>query len=323
MSASCGPMDDGWASSLDRLLDLYDERIKALIEDQRASFVPNVQIDRITVKRSYDVYLTTDKAGARHVGETNRAEIFVNDELVESYLQTLDTELRKNSEPAAYVKAKQRLIKERNGKLVTSLILKVREKKGSLSNWDRVASCVFAALKESEDVDYSAMEVAVQSIVEEISGSLSSSVDALPNLVDSAKSYPKTPTKSVEAIAADARLVKRMLETLPDHSAVKVNACQALSSSLVEMSSPLLRAAAVDLAVLSNDLEHTKHVTKRALEPDAHRLVEEAVRRMASAAGQDKTRERSVGYLLVGIIQTMPRTRLTRLYATSICAIID
>jgi hypothetical protein len=262
-------------SMVDRFLDLLETRVASL-----------------------EKTFSNVKLPARDETEEN---MLTREQECQVLLTTIDSILKANQDSSVYLQAKNKLKAQHDGEVLALLISKVyhnsKPRNGKrqppiVRNPDRIVSCVFSAIRELRDVDpidCTAFELLAKDIIFEITGS----------------SKPDAP--NYDEIGAAARLVKRIIEILPQDSYINQLVCSSLIMYLVEHSGPSLRAAALDLCSAScTDLEFMKRVTRRALEPDAHKSVEEAVRRLAAATVSTdhsstsiSEKEAALGFLLV------------------------
>lgn len=188
--------------------------------------------------------------------------------------------LHAQNDSNAYIKIKNWLVTNfSKGEMVELIATSIRVRR-YLKDWDRAGACVLAALKYADEY------------IADIESIVSTFGQQFRELLEDSSVVGGQHDVRV----AEARFIKRLLETLPGTSRVRNEICHSLSSLLCFKSSPSYRAIAVDLATLTMIDGFAKNIASNSLKPDAHRLVEEAVRRMASSTPE---RETLIGYVLV------------------------
>ena len=280
-------------SLLDRYLDNLEARIAYLEENlsriQQTGLEQQLAGERSNLEEEEDDEIPRKKANKSdspaHIGltKTDQQQQQPSVEVSKEILISLGNQLQHASDSGAYVKAKQWLIGSLTNEGLVDLIRLAREMRDDLSHWDRVASCVLAGLKDSSTNVFVHLEMYVREFEAELTTLLDKSEDGGSALAQR---------------TIDLKLLKRILEVLPETSPCRIETCEKLALILCTRPSPSFRAMALDLASLAPNDEFAKRIAVNALETDAHRLVEEATRRLASSSTD---RELLIGHVLVSL----------------------
>lgn len=268
------------------LIDWYLDNLEARVLALEARLVRANkvgQVEKEEAEQSNKVESDDDAAiEVNNIKKKDTASLFTHKEWYElddpeAIVRGLSEALKLERDSSGYVRIKAKLGEAFTFQQLASFIDVIHRIRTRLKNWDRVVSCILAAIKAHTAQDQSMNSLLIK-------------------LGDSVREMIRK-SENDSNITAEARLLRKIIDAIPKEIPEREETIKQVALVLAELPSPSIRAAAVDLVAMSYDENLVKHVSQIAFLTDGHRLVEDALRRIAES--DDPVRKRNVGYVLV------------------------